>query len=380
MSTNASDKIDFEQVKQAMPLDTFFQEVLGLAPKKVGAGLRFGGCPKCGNSKNAGSVRCHVKGDKWTCYSCNNFGDVIDAAQHHYGLRPFEAAKVLLDGISSLHTNVKNVRLKSDPHLHAPTPEKKCTDKEVKEVIARLLEAQKDFELLDEKVIEYLTKERGISLDVLKEAHKQNLLIILPYNPSAAKTYLINTVGQELLQAAGMWKENAKAPSIVYRPLGLVMCGRTVEFRRIREASSENDAKYVSFGPMSPFFFKGTSEDEYVVVEGGIDLLSIPSLKDYTGSSVIGLPGAGRYDPKWFHRMEGKGVLFALDPDKAGLMALYGNQEIKPELRRPGLIEVVTSVGAEHLVFDFPKAYCSETPLEDRDINDYLQWTQRASS
>lgn len=378
-NTAEKERIDFAQVKLEVPLDYFFTNVLGLKPKKMQSSFRYAGCPSCGVSENAGSVRCQVKGNKWTCYSCGNFGDVIDAAQHFYGYSQYNAAKALMEMVGSLKpAKVHNFRLKTDPQLEVAA-QVKNRNAEVKEVINRLLEAQKNFELLDKKVIEHLTQDRAISLDVLKEAHQQGLLIILPFNPSAAKTYLVNVVGRDLLEAAGMWKKESRSPSIVYRPLGLVMCGRAVEFRRIRPAVNENEAKYVSYGPMTPFFLKGDSSNRFVVVEGAIDLLSIPSFDGYSGSSVIGLPGAGRYKPDWFKRMAGKQIIFALDPDEAGTKALYGNPEIPIERRRAGLIEIANEVGAEHKIFSFPENYCSTVQLEKRDINDFLQWTKKAS-
>jgi len=349
---------NFQLVKEKIPVSAFFTHTLGLTPKPMNTGVRFGGCPSCGESKDPNSIRVNVRGNKWKCFSCGEGGDVIDAAAHFFGVVHAEAAKRLLQD-AGMPDAVKNWKLKSEQSLR----QERVIDPSITREVIQLLLVEGNKMPLDRKVNEYLLSRR-ISEDVIQAARKQNMIISLPSSPALAKEYLADIVGQKLLEEAGMWQPGSKAPGASYRPLGFVTAGgKSIEFRLIRKPLNEREVKLISYGPMNPFYFSGSAESEYVVTEGMTDLLSV--LTFGSKKSVIGLPGCNRFAPGWFSRMGGKDVLLALDADGAGQQALH-----KPK----GLVKTLQSYDARVSIFSFPEEFLAVTPEKERDINSFLNW------
>lgn len=356
--------VDFEKVKERVPVAAFFETIMGLKAKPQNSGVRFSGCPSCGESDDPASIRVNVRGNKWKCFVCDEGGDVIDAAEHFFARNKAEAAKQLLDEFG-IPEAIEKWKAKAPVAL---SKELTIDPAVTHQVIVRLLEAGKNAPL-DRKVFEYL-RLRNISEDAINAARKQNMIVSLPSSPSLAKNYLLKVVGRELLEEAGMWRPGTKAPGMAYRPLGFVTAGgRSIEFRLIRPKQNDREVKLISYGPMSPFFFAGDTQDEFVVTEGMTDLLSVLTLRRKRNASVIGLAGCNRFVPKWFSKMGGKDILLALDADGPGQRAIY-----KPE----GLFNTLKEYQAKVSVFSFPEKFISETSEKNRDMNGYLCW--RAAS
>lgn len=350
--------VDFEKVKDRVPVAAFFETVMGLKPKPMHSGVRFAGCPACGESDDPSSIRANVRSNKWHCFSCGLGGDVIDAAEHFFARNKIEAAKQLMDEYG-IPEAIANWKAKSPAAL---SQERSIDPAIVHQVIKRLLEAGAKAPL-DRKVYEYL-RLRNISDEAINAARKQNMILSLPSSPSLAKNYLLKVIGRELLEEAGMWRPGSKSPGAAYRPLAFVTAGgRAIEFRLIRPKQNDRETKFISYGPMSPFFFAGEHQDQFTVTEGMTDLLSVLTMG--SKRSLIGLPGCERFVPKWFSKMKGKDVALALDADGPGQNAIY-----KPE----GLFETLKEYEANVSVVSFPEEFLAVTEEKHRDMNGLLSW------
>jgi DNA primase len=220
------------------------------------------------------------------------------------------------------------------------------------EVIQKLQTAQTE---LHDEVRKYLLK-RGIRKSTAKEAMEKGLLLSLPSEPVLATKYLLRHVGRPLLEKAGMWKKDAKLPTIAYRPLGFVSVGaEAVEFRVI-EKSENNFAKALRYGPSALWKLSG-DEDTYMITEGCIDMLSAREFK--IERTLVALPGAKNWQPEWLEMFRNKAVLIALDTDETGKSA------------QKELIKKLEAVNAT--VVEYP------IPAEVKDLNDWLLYDNLTS-
>lgn len=87
--------VDFKHVRDSYALTDFFEGQMGAKSKLVSGSLRYSICPNCGPSSDA-SVKCSVREHKWHCFSCEDKGDVIDAASKFFSLEPAQAAMQLV--------------------------------------------------------------------------------------------------------------------------------------------------------------------------------------------------------------------------------------------------------------------------------------------
>lgn len=295
--------VDFKVVRESYSLSTFFEGDMGAKSKVVSGSTRYGNCPNCGPSSDA-SVKVSVRNGKWHCFSCEERGDVIDAASLYFEVSPAEAAMRLAGDVPSTRpVKVKPVR----------EPEVVRDQVAIAEVIERLLSAQK---APDASCVDYLNS-RGIKKEVIAAAVMRKLVVTLPGDPNVALRFLLDVVGRDLLEKSGIWKEGSKAPAIVYRPLAFVSNDRQgIEFRLIAD-SHVAMAKAIRYGVPSVWMWRGN--EKVMLVEGVTDLLSALSMG--TGRTIIAVPGAKNWDEsdEWLQSLKGKqDVLLALDNDEAG--------------------------------------------------------------
>lgn len=335
--------VDFSTVKESVPVVAFFDLHMGTS-KTVAGGLRYASCPACGSSNDKQSVRCSVRNNKWHCFSCAQKGDVIDAAAHLFGISHARAAEQLLESASDIPEEFKRRA------LQPPTPPR--NDDALALVIDKLIAAQTEIDPLVEK---YLIG-RGISKQVIQEALARGILISLPSNPDKAIRHLVDHVGIELLKEAGLWKKDAKAPGIIYRPLAFVSHNRrSVEFRLIEK--SEDKVKVIRYG--TPGVMVWESSESILISEGPVDMLSAVVLG--TKRTVIGLPGANvwiHWGQEWLDKFRGKQVLLCFDND-------FQDEANPGQTAQKKLAKALQEVGAAVHQYRLPKGV--------KDLNVELQ-------
>lgn len=377
-ATQAKVEVNFADVRSRFTVEAFFQDVMGQEARPFHTGIRFRECPVCGISKDQSSYRVVVTNkrgiSRWRCWSCDEGGDVLDAARHHFGCSVKEAATKLTGAVPS---TVRNMKIKPQKLLsEAP----KRDDEAIHNVIKRLIDAKLPITNL---VKEYLTS-RGFSERLIQEAYQRGMLIALPSHANKAKEALYDLCGQDLLIQAGMLRESSKAPACAFRHFAFVTHNaKAIEFRLTR-APKENETKWISYGPMSPFFWQGEVADSYIVTEGMSDLLSAVALG--AKQSIIGLPGCKRWNPYWFSRMKDKSITMALDADAPGINAVNGKSDediakIEDEamrLRAMGLKRTLEHFQANVKTFQFREDFLAVTEDSQKDLNGYLKWLLKA--
>lgn len=377
-ATSSNSEIKFSEIRRNFTVEYFFESVMGQVPRVFHTGVRYRGCPACGSSEDTSSFRVVIRAkggvSRWQCFACDESGDVLDAARLHYECSVLDAAYRLNRTTPS---TVRNLKIKPRKLLsEAP----KRDDEAIQNVIKKLIDAKLPITNL---VKEYL-QSRGFSEQLIEEAYRRGMLVALPSHANKAKEVLYDLCGQDLLIRAGMLRESSKAPACAFRHFAFITHNaRAIEFRLTRQPK-ENETKWISYGPMSPFFWQGESSDSYIITEGMSDLLSAVALG--SKQSVIGLPGCKRWNPSWFARMRGKTVTSALDGDQSGINAMNGKSEediakIEDEamrLRASGLNKTLEHFGANVDTFQFPEDFLAVTEDSQKDLNGFLKWTLQA--
>lgn len=307
----------FKQAKSIDPdmIMDFFQG--GIKPVRVSGWLRYSSCVKCGpSSKN--SVKFSYKDGFFSCFSCGEKGDIINAAQHYYNCSEKEAAQKLVEEFGSGFAEAK------------PRPTRKELDDEDKEkhdAFARILNGIQGIDLgqFPTPIIRYLTVNRAIPYDIIRKAHSKGIIIGLPTEPFKLQHLLETRFSRSDLAKSHLWKEGAKMAGVVYRPLLFPLPGGTsAEFRTISEPKA-GSPKAIRYGKTTqPWFWQGEDEAASTyIVEGVLDMLSLPALG--AKGNIIGLPGVNSWvnkDQEWFSSLIGKKVIvcFDNDPEHQGLI------------------------------------------------------------
>lgn len=305
-------------VARDLSLTAFLERELGVQAARPGRSVRFNYCPECHDEGNQPyKLRIQHDDKYYFCHRCKDRGSIIDAAMKLWGLDFKEALEKLVAGRSHA---VKRVPI---------DPEKLKKDDAVRndkiaEVLKRLQPVMAEFSD-DFRCIQYLTKERKLPIEVIREAQKRGIVGFLPSNCKRAEEKVIAAVGEQLLREAGMWKEGAKRPSICYRPIVFMLPGhRSAEFRIIGQPKKDM-LKSIRFGTQLKYPFVWRAKDgvkSAVVVEGCIDMLSMVAL-GYQGH-VIGLPGCNSWKREWFSSLRAalaiEGYTLALDNDSGSTL------------------------------------------------------------
>lgn len=323
-------------------------------PKIVGSSLRWSSCPSCGSSKDGGHkvTLSGNAGQYWRCFRCGGHGDVVAAAAKHYGCDDYEAAKKLLNKSETSLPRVEIV---------APAVNIAAKNQAMIEALECL-----HYRLTghwDNRVAGYLVHNRGIPMDLLRSAWKEkHILRMLPFDPAASIKLLIDSCGEDLLRASGLWREGAKAPGIAFRPLIFFLPQRdSAEFRVARQPKP-GEPKAIRYGRAEmPWQWQG-KEDHFAFVEGAIDMLSMAAM-GYKGTT-IGLPGCNNWKDEWLTGYSGKLVHVALDNDS-------GSKDNPGQKWAAKLAEKLKQAGAKVIVRNLPP---------ETDINDLLREKLKAKA
>lgn len=298
---------DFEEVyasTRVLSLSTFLDNEIG-GMKKIGGTVRFSSCPWCGEGSTR-SIRLSIyeNDSKCHCHRCGEGGDIINTAMQLWGTSAWETALRLTgkSGSKVINSLPKRVIVPKAEEVQA----EHFKAAKLREALAIIQQVTESFQ--DEvKCIDYLNIERGISIEIIKEAQRRKMLGFLPANPSVARKILIEKVGQELLMESGLWKRDAKASAIFFRPVIFFMPSfNAAEFRILGEPENDETPKSIRYGKniQLPHIWRVRESARAMVVEGFIDMLSAVEL-GYTGH-VIGMPGTNSWEIEWFQRLEAR--------------------------------------------------------------------------
>jgi len=195
----------------------------------------------------------------------------------------------------------------------------------IEKVIQILLEKAPRHELYGMK---YLTQERGLLSVTLARAADRGILRFLPggINWQANRKWLADTCGRKLLEEAGIWKADKKAPALAFRPiLTFLPHGKSFEARVIE--SKPGTPKSIRFGTAPyPYWLPAHihGANRVYIVEGIIDGLSVNQM--FPAVNVIAIPGSTSWKPEWLGRIKAffskRGsdaeIIIATDNDEAG--------------------------------------------------------------
>lgn len=302
-------KTTFEQVREAIDLQTFLESETGAHFHNIGGVPRSDTCPCCGHKKGSNRLAL-LKGNKrWRCFTCGNGGDIVDAASKLWSMTLKDAVKKL----SSDFWVTNSVKI--DRRTPEKMDEAKATRQRAMQRALKLL--QKEIAVIENKdAFNYLLR-RGLSGKLVSDAIRKGMLGFLPSNQYYASEFLKEVIGSDLMIEAGLLKPENRVPAISYRPVVFFMPeANSAEFRKIK-ISEPSERKALRYGTSPrPWFWSGELTKKTVaVVEGAVDLLSL--IEYGFKGDIIGLPGASVWRPEWFQGYEK--VITALDKDEAGM-------------------------------------------------------------
>lgn len=313
MSQRMDVSLLFKEAKK-IDLATWVETNIGIKPRLFAGGKwrRYSCCPNCGQGSE-NSVRMTVgHSGFWSCYVCNEKGDVVDAARMFWKCTKVEAAYRLINAVA--------VGCKVQQQLSPKALQEADVVNEKKAIaLSFVLERIQDISkssALDLQTERYLTDERKIPDWIVHRAKSTGLLASLPSDPVLATRFLLNHFTREQLEMAGLWKTGAKMPGIAYRPLVFISPDVDSAEFRILHIPNKNEVKSIRYGSMRrPWTWPGTWNG-HLIVEGAIDMMSAVAL-GYKGT-VIGLPGCNSWvdHPEWFSEIEEGTSAFDNDASK----------------------------------------------------------------
>lgn len=317
----------FEKAKAALPdIISLLEQYCG-RPMKVQDGVRFNNCPACGESDHE-SLKLSANGStgRWRCHKCGANGTTVDVMAYVWDVVPLEAAKRVANDTSLNEAAPR--RRPAAPSLEEQEAEriKQAKEKAQAECFALLRDATKG-NADDLVCLNYLTRERGLPMKIVREAQNRGMLGFLPGTPSEAMAFLEEVLSKERMQACGLWRADAVKSPLAFRPIISFLPGATsAEFRLARAPRGEDERKALRYGHAeAPWFWKGENPKRALVVEGVIDLWSAVAM-GFDGD-VIGVPGCNNWKLTWFMRIheirktERFGIMFdndAKDPENPG--------------------------------------------------------------
>lgn len=258
----------FKQARENVSLPEFLARELGAKQVMTSSGARQNACPNPECTPRPGELPVSITGEFFRCWACGSRGDVTAAASLLWGISAADAARRLL-----------RTRDLQPPAPVAQEPPGRADA--IRRILAVLAASP-----VDPIGVDYLHS-RGITDATIREARERQMLAFLPGVPDRAMEWLTESVEEEAMRLAGMWREGARAPAIIFRPV--VFPGtQSAEFRLAREPG-EREPRALRFGRTEKWVWQGTVPG-YAIVSGMMDVLSLAQL-GYKGT-IYGLPGA----------------------------------------------------------------------------------------
>jgi hypothetical protein len=287
----------FDAARRAVPLPELWERY---GRKLTLRGERFESpyTPCCGDSqrKDAGSLYMHADGAwRYHCFRCTKGGSAVDLVAAEERITPTEAVKKLLKDGGGFEA-VTGRR-------EAP-PKPRMSDSERRRAIARVAKAILSSKSLHPNVRKYLEDARGISPAVVDEAVARGLLRGLPPNADAANAWLGLIAEEDDLKASRILKPGSRRMAAAYRPLVfLTPRGEGIEFATITPPAQRvgDMPKSLQYGFKDlPLVWQQRGDvRKILVIEGGIDLLSVVSLGFSQDTLILGLLGSGTWQRSW---------------------------------------------------------------------------------
>lgn len=296
-----------KQAKELSLVDWFAKHTNTLTDRLIRGRHYSEWCPSCGTSSKA-NRKVYIENDEtWSCFACDEHGDIVTAEKLVGGGRDGDAAKRLL-GISDGAAVTGQVLQLKQTQESAQRLAQREAETRKHEAVAQAIRliCSHTKEIRDPAVLKYLTGtdagERGIPLKVVELAIERNILRTLPASPAMAAALIRSIVPESILRAAELWKDDQSIPWIAYRPLWFVAPGATSAELRIARSARDGESKSLKIGPKHrPYFWEGTRPEGCAVVEGGPDFLALIAL-GYEGD-IMGLQGTRNWDLDWFPRV-----------------------------------------------------------------------------
>lgn len=230
---------------------------------------------------------------RWKCFGCQQGGTAVDFVARVEGLDPIKAAHRIIEGL---------VPASAAPQPAAPEDRKNSEDSTIKAFVDCIRAIRQHG--VNPFVAQHLLG-RGIRPETTERAFQAGLLATLPTNPETAAAWLDAKVGRSLMAAAGLWSK--RWPAAAYRPLIFVGPGMEVaEFRVLK--TDDGAPKAIQFGRQNfPLVLRPSGEvRRVVIVEGGVDLLSMMDMGEDQDTLLVGLYGTGSWRDAWAKRIAAK--------------------------------------------------------------------------
>lgn len=267
----------FQQAREKVSLLDFMAKELNAKQVVTDSSVRQNACPNPKCSPNPSDFPVSIRGDFFRCFACGSRGDVSAAAALLWSVPTAEAAKRLTK--SSAYSS-SEIAVQVDSAARSAA-------------IRKIIEPLRS-NPIDPAGAAWI-RSRGISESLIQEAVQRGLLAFLPGSPEKAMEWLEREVEEEAIRMAGMWREGARAPSIIFRPV-VFTSESSAEFRLAREPQ-EREPKALRFGRSEMWVWQGEVPG-YAIVSGMLDLLSLAQL-GYRGT-IYGLPGVTAWDSDAF--------------------------------------------------------------------------------
>lgn len=309
-------EINFFQEAHKRSLAQFYQSETGMAPtRKTHRNVAFSFCPSCGQSAKTSDKFSILSDTTFQCFGCEVHGDIIDLGVLFWGCSKIDAAKRIA-GISTLPST-------SSAHFRS-TEEAEQQARTMRQVIQMIGQITIDHrnKIDTQPTLRYLTEQRGLSLSIVEEALRRQMLGFLPTDSKELTELLTREIGRPLLEASGLWKPQKTMPGIINRPLVFFVPGmESAEFSLIQH--SDTFTKRLRYGSTKQVhYWKGTNPQsrQVAVAEGFLDLLSLADLDPQ--HDILGILGASNWTQDLFARHNaahpGRTYHIWLDGDTAG--------------------------------------------------------------
>lgn len=284
----------------------------GVELRQHGAGYSTNYCPSCTPAGRGGSkVSVFMAGSgtwRWKCFACSKAaGSAIDWVAVKDGITAVEAAKRIVGFTRPSVTTAKpqaSVAASKKPDI-------------MSEIIRRIMPG------VGMTAASAFLAGRGISGDVIQEAFERKLAFSYHNDPGMARHFLLERVGFNLLNEAGMLKQGCSWPAVAFRPIVFPYGKSGAGFRAL--VAKQDSPKEIRYGRTEPWWWEGSEAAETFLTEGVIDALSVISM-GWKGN-VMAIPGVTTWKDEWLSvlaRRAGKkspALHIGFDADKAGWLA-----------------------------------------------------------